>query len=67
VTDAAQTAEVRARVAAWDGPGTLVLVTHQVNVTALTDIFPASGEIILLAPAPERSAGFSIVGRVTVP
>jgi len=64
-TEAAQTAEVRARVAAWGGPGTLVLVTHQVNVTALTEIFPAAGEIIALAPT-ERGAGFSIVGRVTV-
>ena len=65
-TEAAQTAEVRARVAAWDGPGTLVLVTHQVNITALTDIFPAAGEIVVLAPAAERGFGFSIAGRVTV-
>src|SRR5688572_11503466 len=65
-TEAAQTAEVRARVAAWEGPGTLVLVTHQVNITALTDIFPAAGEIVVLAPAGERGFGFSIVGRVTV-
>ena len=65
-TEAAQTAEVRARVAAWGGPGTLVLVTHQVNVTALTDIFPAAGEVIVLAPEAERGFGFSIVGRVTV-
>jgi phosphohistidine phosphatase SixA len=65
-TEAAQTAEVRTRIAAWDGPGTLVLVTHQVNITALTDIFPAAGEVIVLAPAAERGFGFSIVGRVTV-
>lgn len=65
-TEAEQTAEVRARVAAWDGPGTLVLVTHQVNVTALTDIFPAAGEVVVLAPEAERGFGFSIVGRVTV-
>jgi phosphohistidine phosphatase SixA len=65
-TEGEQTAQVRARVAAWDGPGALVLVTHQVNITALTDIFPAAGEIIALAPAAERGFGFSIVGRVTV-
>lgn len=65
-TEAAQTAEVRARVAAWGGPGTLVLVTHQVNITALTDIFPAAGEIIALAPAADRGFGFSIIGRVAV-
>lgn len=65
-TNAVQTAEVRARVAAWTGPGTLVLVTHQVNVTALTDIFPASGEVIALTPAPDRASGFSIAGRLTI-
>lgn len=40
----------------------LVLVTHQVNITALTDVFPRSGEMIIL----QRSAddGFSVVGRI---
>ncbi|MEN3791546.1 histidine phosphatase family protein [Fulvimarina sp. MAC3] len=32
-----------------------VLVTHQVNITALTDIFPASGEIILVATEEDGS------------
>ena len=63
-TEAAQTADLRAGVASWGGPGTLVLVTHQVNVTALTTIFPAEGEVIVLAPAPDLPAGFTIVGRV---
>jgi phosphohistidine phosphatase SixA len=66
-TETSQTEQVRDRVAAWSGPGTLVLVTHQVNITALTDIFPAAGEVVVLAPAPERAFGFSIVGRITVP
>ena len=66
-TDAVQTADVRARVASWAGPGTLVLVTHQVNITALTDMFPASGEVIALTPAPERAAGFAIAGRLSIP
>lgn len=39
-----------------------VLVTHQVNVTGLTGIFPASGEAIVLRRA--RREGFDIVGRV---
>lgn len=59
-----RTQELRERVGAWSGTGTLVLVTHQVNITALTDIFPASGEIIVLAP--EQVGGFTIVGRTTV-
>jgi phosphohistidine phosphatase SixA len=66
-TDAAQTAEVRARVAAWKGPGTLFLVTHQVNITALTEIFPATDEVIVVTPAPERAQGLSIAGRLSIP
>jgi phosphohistidine phosphatase SixA len=66
-TDAAQTAEVRARVAAWAGPGTLFLVTHQVNITALTEIFPATDEVIVVTPAPERAQGFTVAGRLHVP
>lgn len=41
----AQTAAARALIAELDGPA--VLVTHQVNVTALTGVYPASGEIVL--------------------
>lgn len=66
-SDAAQTAEVQARVTAWTGPGTLFLVTHQVNITALTDIFPGTDEVIVVTPAPERAPGFSIAGRLTIP
>jgi phosphohistidine phosphatase SixA len=66
-TDAAQTAEVRARVSAWTGPGTLFLVTHQVNITALTEIFPDTDEVIVVTPAPERAQGLSIAGRLHVP
>ena len=61
-----QTAETRARAATWAGPGTLVLITHQVNITALTGIFPDSGEVIVLAPVPELPAGFAVVGRIAI-
>lgn len=40
----------------------LVLVTHQVNITALTDVFPASGEMIVV-----RRSGigeYKVVGRI---
>jgi phosphohistidine phosphatase SixA len=46
--EAAQTAAARAILAAWRGPGVLAAVTHQVNVTALTGVFPASGEAVAL-------------------
>jgi phosphohistidine phosphatase SixA len=58
---AEQTAAVRAAVESWRGPGVLALVTHQVNITALTSVFPAEGEIMVLKP---RTGGFDIVGTV---
>jgi phosphohistidine phosphatase SixA len=48
----AQTAALRAWIAAApDRPA--LLVTHQVNITALTGIFPASGELLVLRRTPE--------------
>jgi phosphohistidine phosphatase SixA len=43
-----QTAAARKQLMAWRGPGALVVVTHQVNITALTGISPASGEGVVL-------------------
>jgi broad specificity phosphatase PhoE len=47
-----QTEALRALLAAWRG-GPLVLVTHQVNITALTGVFPASGETVLVRTGAE--------------
>jgi phosphohistidine phosphatase SixA len=54
----AQTAKARAILRKWKGPGTLVVVTHQVNITALTGIFPDSGEGLVLGK------GLEIQGRI---
>ena len=43
-----QTATARDLLLAWRGPGALVVVTHQVNITALTGVSPASGEGVVL-------------------
>ncbi len=48
-------------LSAWRGPGVLVVVTHQVNITALTDIVPSSGEGIVVKPS---ASGLQIVGRI---
>ncbi|MGC3874305.1 histidine phosphatase family protein [Halomonas sp. GXIMD04776] len=40
---------------------TTVLVTHQVNVTALTGIFPRSGEIVVVRPS---ESSLSVLGRI---
>lgn len=44
--EAAQTQVARRLLDAWRGPGLLLVVTHQVNISALTGVFPASGEIV---------------------
>lgn len=43
-----QTATARELLLQWRGPGALVVVTHQVNITQLTEIVPQSGEGIVL-------------------
>jgi len=50
------------RVRAWRGPGTLVLVTHNVNISAATGAAVGMGEAVVL----DRDA--RVVGRLaTVP
>ena len=44
------------------GSPTQVLVTHQVNITALTGISPRSGEIVVIAPG--SAEGFRVLGRL---
>lgn len=44
----------------WDGDR-VMLVTHQVNITALTDIFPASGEMIV---TELRGGVLEVTGRI---
>ncbi len=57
-----QTAEARKLLLAWRGTGVLVVVTHQVNITALTDIYPDSGEGIILHKQGDK---FKVVARLT--
>lgn len=57
-----QTREARALLDGWQGSGLLVVVTHQVNITALTGVVPASAEAVVMA----RQAGrWAVVGRFT--
>lgn len=58
-----QTAALLARLAALRGK-TAVLVTHQVNITALTGIVPASGEMLVIRPKPDGD-GVDVLGRIT--
>ncbi len=58
---AARTQEARQLLSKWRGPGVLVVVTHQVNITELTDVVPSSGEGVVIQPT---STGFQLVGRI---
>jgi phosphohistidine phosphatase SixA len=60
-TEEAQTANIKAFITSYVGELPLMLVTHQVNMTALTGIVPASGEIIILR---KTSDGFEVAGRI---
>jgi len=67
-TGPAQTAALRKRIAGYRGKETLVVITHQVNITALTGVHPAMGEAVIVRPAPRRGAGgFEVAGRLVVP
>ena len=57
----AQTAAARRVLEAWRGPGALVVVAHQVNITALTGIVPASGEGIVVLM---NDGAVRVVGRI---
>lgn len=57
-----RTRRVRRLVGEHRASGNLILVTHQVNITALTGISPAQGEMIILTPSGQ--GGFRIAGRL---
>jgi phosphohistidine phosphatase SixA len=57
-----QTESAKALLMGWKGPGTVVVVTHQVNITALTGIYPQSGEGIVLQ---KQGNQLKVVGRIT--
>ncbi|RTL40062.1 MAG: histidine phosphatase family protein [Burkholderiales bacterium] len=59
-----QLAEARRLLDAWRGPGVLVVVTHQVNVTGLSGVYPSSGEGVALRPAAGQLA---VLGRLDPP
>lgn len=60
--EADQTRAARALIAEQSEAGTpLVLVTHQVNITALTGVFPASGELIVMRVEGDA---LSLAGRI---
>jgi phosphohistidine phosphatase SixA len=57
----AQTAAARALLLGWRERGTLVVVTHQVNISALTGQGAASGEGVVLR---RHGQALAVVGRI---
>ncbi|XYK82031.1 MAG: histidine phosphatase family protein [Labrenzia sp.] len=47
----------------WLGDGALVVITHQVNITALTEIFPQSGEGIVIQI---NNGEIDVIGRLRI-
>ena len=58
------TAELRQFLLGFPPGGTVVLVTHQVNITALTGRIPASGEVFLLEIG--RDGTISVVDEILI-
>jgi phosphohistidine phosphatase SixA len=46
----------------WKGPGVLVVVTHQVNITALTGVVPDSSEGVVIVL---NGRNVKVLGRIT--
>jgi len=59
--------ELKEIVAAWRGPGTLVLVTHAFTVRALLGFLPSQGETVVLKPRSGGDAGADLVGLIMPP
>jgi broad specificity phosphatase PhoE len=60
-----QMAELRVWLADQPRAGAIVLVTHQVVITALTGIVPASGEIVVVRST--QGGDLELVGRIPAP
>ncbi|MEG4272298.1 MULTISPECIES: histidine phosphatase family protein [unclassified Microcoleus] len=61
--EARQTAAIRKLIVDnRNTKGAIILVTHQVNITAITDIVPQSGEAVILRAS--RQGKIEILGRI---
>ena len=59
-----RTAEIRDYLVSLPDDSRALLVTHQVNITALADVFPRSGEAIVIDVSPED--GVEVLGRILI-
>lgn len=64
-TQERQTAAIRSIISGFRGTGNIVMVTHQVNITALTGKVPAQGEALVVRA--DAGGEVELVGRLTPP
>ncbi|MDR5874305.1 histidine phosphatase family protein [Vreelandella gomseomensis] len=57
------TQAAREQIVAWEKSGNMLLVTHQVNISALAGRGVGSGEMVVVRPAAD---GLEVVGRLDV-
>jgi hypothetical protein len=63
LTESTQTAQVRQFITDnRSTPGVIILVTHQVNITAIADFVPQSGESVVLRANQQNQ--IELVGRI---
>jgi len=60
-----QTSEVLQALKSFKAPRNLVLVTHQVNISALTGSFTAMGEMLLTRPGQKTDSKLRVLARQT--
>jgi hypothetical protein len=51
-------------IAAWDGPGILLVSTHGANVLAMLGIHPREGEVVVVEADPSGQDRIRIVARI---
>jgi phosphohistidine phosphatase SixA len=61
------TAGARAVIGDWNGPGTLVIVTHGANILPLTGFQPSEGEMIVVEPEAMADGRLRVIGRIASP
>jgi hypothetical protein len=62
-TEESQTKQLRKFIMSLSAGKPVIMVTHQVNITALTDIVPLSGEIIIFQLTQDGQG--KVLGRFT--
>lgn len=61
------TAEGRAVIAAWRGPGTLVVGTHGDNIYELLGFNPREAEVVVVKPDVSEARKMRLIGRIPPP